>query len=87
MFHFVVLDTRGNTFGISLGNLCCVHVVDVHFLNGMFMDDYDGHFTCFANESASLYNMITSSKLFSFVDAFKNRDTSDNFRISCSLRL
>ena len=82
------LDTRGNNFGRSLVNLCCVF--DVHFLNGRFVDDYEGHVTCFANDGASLVDfMIASSKLFSFVNTFKDleRDDSDHFPISCSIRL
>ena len=79
-------DSRCNTFGRSLINMCCTH--DLHVLNGRF-NDHLGNFTCVSGDGASVVDyMIACENLFRYVTFFSvlNRDESDHFPISCNVK-
>ena len=50
------MDMEYNRFGLSLIDLCCIYAV--HVLNGRFSSDAKGHFTCIANNGASIVDYI-----------------------------
>ena len=69
-----------NNYGRALIDLCCNF--DIHFLNGRFIDDVEGNFTCFANRGASVVDyIIASTPLFKYIDSFEvdATDVSDHF--------
>ena len=68
------MDHAYSRFGLSLIELCCTA----------------GHFTCIANQSASIVDyMLCSSELFNNISNFTvlDNDDSDHFPIACSIIL
>ena len=63
-------DREVNRYGLSLIDLCCTH--NVHIVNGRFVDDCNGNFTCIANAGHSVVDYhIVSSELFNCIANFK----------------